>query len=183
MSKIICIAGYKGRSLFPSKFIKWITWSEITHVAPMFPDDDGIVYEAWSNEGVRMTRHLSDKHDAGTEVIVKYLKVTDQQLAIIKHALISQLGKQYDWKGCFRFFPMARLIMSDHPSESEQDKWFCSELTCWALGQAGIKLQDKSPYMTSPADVMVSTALTFLTTHICGVSDYKEVIRRAREVS
>lgn len=180
MNKTICIAGYKGKSFFPSKIIRWVTWSDFSHVALMFPSVDGKVYEAWES-GVRVTASLSDQHEPFTEVIVKYIRVTGDQHDKILDACISQLGKPYDWTGCFRFSPLARLVMKHAPQYEEQAKWFCSCLLGWCLGRGDVRLLDEAPNKMSPDDVMTSPIPQPLATFICGLSNYSELIKQAKE--
>ena len=170
-----------GTSFFPSKIIKWVTWEDYSHVALMFPEETGIVWEAWDKEGIRATKSLSDKHSAGTKVIVKVLRVTPDDYKLILAAAISQKGKPYDWKGCFRFSPMARLFMTSKPDYSEQKQWFCSCYLEWCLLQGNTPLADEAPNKMSPGDVMNSIRPQFVDTFICGTSSYKGLLNKIME--
>jgi hypothetical protein len=168
-------------SFFPSQIIKWITWEEISHVALMFPEERGVVWEAWNEGGVRTTASLSDQHTAGTEVVVKYIDVSQGQYDRILQAVVSQKGKPYDWKGCLRFSPVFRLFMSSVPDYEVQDRWFCSCLLSWCLRQGFIVLQDEAPNKMSPGNVMESPVPKYVDTFFCGVSDYAELLKKVRD--
>ena len=179
MNKKICICGYQGTSFFPSKLIRWITWSKYSHIAIMFPSEGGIAYEAWHPHGVRKVQGLSDQHSKGTVVDVKILHPSPFQYDIILKALESQLGKGYDWKGCLRFLPSIRPLLGSHFSRSELAKWFCSELGMWAVQeQGGMHILDKEASKTSPADMMTTPEAIFFSSYICGVQDYKNFLEK-----
>jgi len=175
----VCVCGYRGRSFFPSKLIKWITWSEYSHVAIMLPDT-GAVFEAWDGVGVRCIDSLSDHHTPKTIVSVMYIDVTPEQYLGLIDALQSQLGKKYDWKGVLRFPPLLRPFISKKISKRESERWFCSELVNWAFWKIGLPLINKPPHATSPADVMVSPLLKFVNCFTCGVSNYDELLEEVR---
>lgn len=182
MDKIICLCGYKGKSFFPSKLIKWITWGDYSHVAIMLPDEAGLVYEAWDSVGVRRVNSLSDRHSDGTVVDVKYIKVSEEAYKDIIWALISQLGKKYDFRGVFRFPPILRLFVKEASSTAEQEKWFCSEYGCWAFSKSKVTIQEKPFNRISPSDAMASPATTYFDSFICGISDYANLLERIRKV-
>ena len=139
MTRTIHIALYRGRSIV-SGCIRWISWGEYSHAAIVLPEEDGIMFESWDGVGVRLEKSISDGHSAGTKVDVFSLMVDDLQYDVIVKALQSQIGKDYDYLGVFRFVPFFRLFLSGKPSKSEQGRWFCSEYICWALNKAGVNL-------------------------------------------
>ena len=161
--KTIYVAFYKGKSFWPSRLIRWITWSDYSHVAVQFPDENGVVYEAWAS-GIRCVASLSAQHQPGTSVDIFTIEVDQTSYDLIIQALQSKLGNPYDWTGVFRFFAIARLFMSKDPTYSELVRWFCSEYVAWAFFQGFVRILNKPFWKQSPADQAASPELTYLKT-------------------
>lgn len=151
------ILAYKGKSFWPSKLIRWFSWSDYSHIA--WQCESGEVLEAWPPK-VRSTKSFNEGHTKGTPVdFYEVVGLTPEQRLIIESFLRCQVGKSYDWQGVFQF-----VIRTGKDSKS---KWFCSELVFKALLKANIKLlKGISPYKVTPAMLVLSPLLKYKCTKI-----------------
>ena len=144
---------YQGKSFFPSKMIRWFTWSKYSHAA--FLCDDGSVYESWHVGGVCHRKNIHEGHTPGTKIDVFYMAVSELQYFTILESLRREVGKKYDFKGI--------LGMLLRKNVDKKASWFCSELVFKAFKDAGIDLlANKKPEQVSPADLSFSPLLTKL---------------------
>ena len=146
------ILAYKGTSFWPSKLIRWMSWSEYSHVAWLMAD--GSVIEAWSPK-VRQVYSPNFGHKPGTVVDMFEIPVLsiDEQ-ANIEAFLVTKLGASYDWKSVFRFLPRIKQ------AKSSESKWFCSEIIFDAMKFAGIKLfREIEGYKITPGMLVTSPLL------------------------
>lgn len=150
------LVAYKGRSFWPSKLIRWMSWSDYSHVAWM--TKAGGIYEAWSPK-VRYCSSVHVGHQKGTEVeIFTIPNLTQEQRDVIENYLCEQVGKPYDWVGVFRFVP--RLSTN----KNQTGRWFCSELVMAALKKANINPLKRIPnYKVTPGMLVTSPIFTFKT--------------------
>lgn len=180
------IALYEGKSFFPSRLIRWITRSKISHAAWLFDDDGaktaiylkrggelgslkyyhpGAVIEAWSPK-VRNTASLSDGHTPGTTVRVfrftRPLSATEETMII--RAAAEKIGEPYDWCNVLLFPPVLRLVLSPLKRAGligQRDGWFCSEMVLEDAHRACRPLLNLQHAEGSPRDVGISRELTF----------------------
>ena len=150
------LVAYKGKSFWPSKIIRFINWSDYSHVAWM--TKQGGIYEAWPPK-VRYCASVHVDHQKGTEVEVFSIPgMTDKQREIVEDYLAKQVGKKYDWPAVLRFIP--RMDMVEHTTV----KWFCSELIMAALKKAGINPLKRIPnYKVTPGMLVTSPIFHFKT--------------------
>lgn len=136
ISPMLQLAAYQGKSLFPSRMIRWQTDSVYSHIAVLFTEkltvrtsgrfvffEPGNVIEAWKG-GVRKTESLSAAHEPGTPVDLFSFKTPlrpAEELAAAQF-LCAQLGRDYDYRAIFRF------LTREPMEKSDKTKWFCSEL-------------------------------------------------------
>ena len=148
---------YKGKSLFPSRLIRWFSWSDYSHVAGYLRDRKGKqIIESWPYGGVQAVDGWLTNHKAGTHIdlFTFMLQPQPDRLAAASKWMEAQLGKKYDWKGVFRFIIRAG-------GELDED-WFCSELWSQFAVLAGEPLSYKPAYKMMPVDVAVSARLLYL---------------------
>lgn len=108
--------------------IRLVTWSRWSHCAVMFGNT---VIEATADDGVCITPISAFlKRYARTAMVD--VEVGDRDGAIYA-ALMSQVGKPYDWSGALSLFFRRR-------SWNDDDAWWCSELIPWAWAEAGIPM-------------------------------------------
>lgn len=143
------IAAYKGISPL-SRSIRFFNDGPYSHVA-WIDDDTGDVYESWTS-GVRKTRSVHHNHTPGTPVDVFAVSSEGHvQRTVIRHFMISQIGKPYDWPGVFRFMTRGKDPDSDNPPH-----WFCSRLVACAYRYAGIPLLWAPDWKMNPTDCTYS---------------------------
>lgn len=148
------IAAYKGTSIWPSRIIRFINWSEYSHVA--WVTQVGTVIEAWPG-GVREVPSISAQHTPGTVVdMFSAPSISVEQDEKIESFLRNQLTKAYDWHSVFHF------ITRRSETATSQEKWFCSELIFKACTQAGVELLSRVPaYKVHPGMLLMSPLLRF----------------------
>lgn len=173
------IAQYRGKSLWPSRIIRWLTRGPYSHTAFLFDEqtatacrqlrregcylgnlefqEAGAVVEAWDN-GVRCVSSLSDQHTPGTEVdifeFVEPLTLAEEKALV--QEIVKELGKPYDWTDVTRF--VTRI-----PGKTDGSKWFCSELVfelCRRIGRLLFAMT--LAWEVSPVMVPRSIALRYL---------------------
>lgn len=127
-------------NMIGSKFIRFMTWSDFSHVGMIMPD--GMVIEARYPEGVVM-RPMSEalKHASEHEIISIPVKNVRATLDFMR----CQLGKKYDTSGLFSF-----VTKRDWQSP---DKWFCSELVASALAAGGTQVGRVEASRVTPQDI------------------------------
>ena len=154
------ILAYKGTSIWPSKMIEWMSWSEYSHIAWLC--NNGRVIEAWPPK-VRVTKNLHDGHTKGTPVDVFSLNITQKERQAVENFLLSKVDLPYDWESVFRFLPRRQ------ESARSKEKWFCSVLVFMALAQVGIHLLYRvEPYQVTPGMIVHSPLLEYEKTFIVG---------------
>lgn len=106
-----------SRSRLPGSYlIRWLTFSQWSHVALLM--DNGDVIEAtWPK--VRKS-NIKEFVRAHPDFVIRYLDGDEDRV-------LSQIGKDYDISGLFMFLNPWRDWTTD-------DKWFCSELIAYATG-------------------------------------------------
>lgn len=158
------ILAYKGTSFFPSRIIRWMSWSEYSHVA--WEMKDGRVIEAYQPV-VRLTPSLHYGHKPGTVVErFEIAGLTPAQRIKLESFLMRQIGKPYDWASVFRFIPRWA------ESQKSRNAWFCSELLLVACNYAGVKLfNGLESYKVMPGVLVLSPLLSKIGTAIVGEKD------------
>ena len=151
------ILAYKGTSLWPSKMIRWFSWSDYSHIAWL--TEQGEVIEAWPPK-VRICKSFDEGHTPGTHVdIYEVVGLTSGDRETIETFLRNQVGKKYDWRGVFHFVT--------RNGNNSRTKWFCSELVFKALLKADIKLlKGIPPYKVTPGMLVLSPLLKYVGTKI-----------------
>lgn len=149
-----------------SSLIRWQTRSQYSHVAIQLAS--GQVIEAWEgniwrllgsyltkhvqHDGVRWHESLAElraAHKPGTPIEAYDVVLPAERDA--EQFLRRQVGKQYDLRSVARF-----LSRRDAPVN---DRWFCSELACYAARLGGRPLLRMNCAHASPRDVAVSPLL------------------------
>lgn len=147
-------AAYKGTS-FPSRGIRLFNDGDYSHVA-WIDDDTGEVYEAWTS-GVRKVQSIHHDHTPGTPVDIFMLPSEGHvQRTAIRHFMISQVGKPYDWPGVMRFVTRGKESDSNDPA-----KWFCSRLVACGYRLAGIPLLWAPDWKINPTDCTYSLRIPY----------------------
>lgn len=151
------IAFYRGKSLI-SRIIRFINWSNYSHVAYLAPD--GTCYEAWRGSvqkwsGVEANASLFTAHTPGTVIDLYDLvtPLTESQTAKIVAWMESQKGKKYD------YWSIVHFITRRPEWTSSQDKWFCSELVAAAFQKVGRPLLNTDAWKIYPGMLAYSTEL------------------------
>lgn len=108
-----------------STFLRFFTWSTISHVDIIVP------------EGLLGAREMGVKirpfnYGHPTRAIIAHVECTDAQAEKVYAFARSQIGKPYNWIGLFGF-----AIRRDFPSKN---RWFCSEIISASFEAAGIHL-------------------------------------------
>lgn len=119
-------------SAFDSKVIEWRTRAWCSHVEaiPSVPEPFQS-FGAMLSGGVRY-RRLSDPVYGGiTQKEIWHLPCTTEQYFAFWAFLQKQTGKPYDWRAILAFG------WGEHDWEAP-DSWFCSELQCAAMKEAGL---------------------------------------------
>jgi len=91
----------------------------------------------------------------GETLVVFAAVVTSVQRALMLSFLENQVGKQYDWEGCFKIFNYTR-------DWTEDSNWFCSELVASAFASATIPLIHKPSGRVTPDHCATSCRLFYL---------------------
>ena len=127
-------------NLIGSKFIRFMTWSQYSHVGVLLPD--GNVVEARYPEGVIMRRlDLAVEHATDYEIV----KIPVKNPKAVYDFMKDHLGKKYDLSGLFAF-----LTKRDWQN---LDKWFCSELVASALKAGGCPVAREDASRVTPDDI------------------------------
>jgi hypothetical protein len=176
----IQVALYEGKSFFPSRLIRWITWGDKSHAAWHYPS--GVIlppkteggnrelcfgHDAWHPNGVRRLKSLDDGHSKGTKVMLYNIEVTQEQLFKLVMFNESQMGKKYNWLGVFEFPPVIRFFLTlfarKYMKQDPMDlpSWFCSCLVLCGSIAMGLPFLVKDPRKTSPEDLESSPALYY----------------------
>jgi len=145
---------YQGRSVWPSRLVRWFSWSDYSHVALYLRDRPGKkIIEAWPAGGVQAVDGWLTNHKGGTRVdlMAFILQPTAPRLAQASAWLDNQIGKRYDWRGVFRFIFRA--------GGEIDDDWFCSELAAEFADYCGEPLAHMPSFKFMPRDVAVSSRL------------------------
>jgi len=151
------IALYKGVSVWPSRCIQFLNWSEYSHAA-FICRKTGECIEAWSPGGVRRTEGFGEQHQKGTRVdFFEVIGITQAQEDAAKAFMLTQLGKPYDWRGVVHFIT--------RPTEEDthyQKEWFCSELVFEAYLRSWVNIFERIPaYKVYPGMLAISPKLRF----------------------
>lgn len=105
--------------------IRTATWSPWSHVDVILPD--GRMIGATLEHGVAFAT-LGERLRKASRAAVVEFPAADPDA--VYAALLSQLGKPYDWTA------IAGMVIRNR-NWQEDDSWFCSELIAWAFSQAG----------------------------------------------
>jgi uncharacterized protein YycO len=153
-TSFVIIGQYYGQS-WMSKFIKWRTWSPISHTAALSRDEK-YVFEAW-RKGVQKTAWQNSHHKPGTKVDLYKVSCSEEEANRFYNYLESQTGRKYDFKAIIGFvlrLPMARL-----------NALFCSEyIFTAALTMPKNLLERVEPYQVSPGHLNLSPLMKFYKT-------------------
>ena len=142
----VTVRGYSGRGA-GSRFIRWFTFGEYSHVSIVFWFRDGTAEEWEALQG-----HELEPHTPRDDYDIEYVAPLSYEQAIDAHLICCQLeGAKYDWKGIFGF-----LKRKDN---QDPEMWFCSELVAYALWKTGYPLSRREPFRESPTSVMESLRL------------------------
>jgi len=153
---MLYIAAYRGKSLFPSQAIEWMTWSKYSHLAisQEMPDSFSII-EAWYPGGVQESHSFGKLHEKNTRVdLFRFiLPLSEEEENAIMAAMRSKLGCPYDWRGVLSFVLRRRM--------QKDGAFFCSELVAWACNQANRPILAGPVWKIAPGDVTKSPELVF----------------------
>lgn len=130
MKKITLI--FSNSNLPLSPIIRWVTWSDFSHVALLL-DEETIIESTLSHGGVKIDSLSNFKKRAKNWLMVE-LDIDISHLdwkELIKIAN-KEVGKPYDLLGI--------AGLSIHRNWQEDDKWWCSEIIPYILLIWGIKL-------------------------------------------
>lgn len=130
MKKITLI--FSNSSLPLSPIIRWVTWSDYSHVALLL--DEETVIESTMSKGGVYTDSLSNFKKRAKNWLMVELEIDISHLDWNKLIEIAnkEVGKPYDTFGV--------IGLSIHRNWQEDDKWWCSELIPYLLLNWGIKL-------------------------------------------
>jgi uncharacterized protein YycO len=133
-----------------SKFIRYMTDSDFSHVDLVLPD--GSLLGARTDGGVKIRKAGYAKF---SKIAIYQADVPDEVGAKIYEFARAQVGKKYDKTGIVNFFIQNR-------NWRETDSWFCSELAAAAFAQAGWHLfnPEVSIGRITPRDITLSFRLT-----------------------
>ena len=140
---------FSGLDSFGSKVVQWSTWSWVGHVDFVLPNGDLLgSLPHLRNGGVQI--HKMKPRDA-------YARVERYQIdapSSVYDAALSQVGKEYDWRGIMSFVSRTRDWQCS-------DKWFCSELVMWAFLENDIELIRDISNRVTPHSLLLSTKLEY----------------------
>ena len=122
-TKIRLIFSNSSQPLSP--LIRWVTWSDWSHVA-ILVDDNLIIESTLSRGGVKIDS-LSNFKDRSKDWAI--FEVDCKSPSRVLAAAMTQVGKPYDWTGI--------LGIGLKRDWQEDDAWFCSEFVFWAFDYAG----------------------------------------------
>lgn len=132
---------------FGSWLIRWLTWSDWSHVDFVLPD--GTLLGARLIGGVKV-RRVNYLGKSAKKARFAILGAPD---SVIERAY-SQIGKPYDWRGILNF--------ALHRNWRETDSWFCDELVAWCCEQQGTPLLNPATPVRrlTPRDLTLSVRLS-----------------------
>ncbi len=143
-----------------SKAIRFITWSEFSHVEFVTPDNKLLGADA--SRGVSITK-LDGRLSASSSVMLSSFECEDT--STLWDFANGQVGKDYDWSALW-----GMLIRRNWENDN---KWFCSELIAAAAKEAGNKLlADKGRHhRITPRDLLLSPLLQYRTNSKSAIKD------------
>lgn len=115
---------YKAEGKIFDRLIRWWTDSPYSHCELVFDGDLLFSADAWSNRVRFKTGYNRESWD---EIA---LELNDAHIDKIMKFCAAQANAKYDWLGIAGFVIPA--------IKDSSDRWFCSELCCAALQQAGM---------------------------------------------
>lgn len=149
ITKSLKVRGYKGVGK-GSKFIKWFTFGDYSHVSMIFEFTTGHIEEIEAIQGSGVIKH--EPKTADEAVFDDFMvPITPIQVREAYDIACSKLGAKYDWAGIWGFVRRKK--------KHSNDKWFCSELVAYVLWQIGYKLSRRKAYKETPSRVMESLRL------------------------
>lgn len=107
-----------------SWLIRFITWSEYSHVDLVL--DDNLLIGAIAGDGVVIGK-INDRLAKSSKAVMMHIPV--KELDVSEAFAIGQLGKQYDWLGV--------IGIGLKRNWQEDDKWSCAELVASILAAGG----------------------------------------------
>ena len=123
-----------------SHLIRWLTWSEWSHVDIVL--HDGYLLGSVIPHGVVVRENE----------LIEYRRYTvDAPNSVIKIAE-QEIGKPYDWKGLFG-------IVFRNRQWGDRNAWICSELVAHCFEKAGFKLINSDTWRITPEDLIKSPLL------------------------
>lgn len=108
-----------------SHIIRWVTWSDWSHVA-ILVDDNLVIESTLSHGGVKVCS-LDEFKSRASEWAIFDIECKNPEGVVA--AALSQVGKPYDWTGI--------LGVGFHRDWQEDDAWWCSEFVLWAFDESG----------------------------------------------
>lgn len=115
--------------------IRALTASKWSHVDMMFAD--GTMIGATSKAGVERTT-LETRQKEVSAMQVCRIVLPDEEKA--QRFAEAQVGKRYDWGGCFG------TVLRN--SWQDEDKWFCSELVAQVCEEGGNRIISANHYVS-----------------------------------
>jgi uncharacterized protein YycO len=146
----IQIAFFRGKSWI-SRFIRWFTRGDYSHVGILF--NDGTIIEAWHHGGVLHSAKVGTRHEPGTVIDIYDFHATADQVRTMYQFLLNQLGLDYDFKG------IAGFLLHSRSCPQDRQAWFCSELALAMAQSAGINLLNEKPFKVDPTRLSWSPLL------------------------
>ena len=137
---------YTNSNLPLSYVIRFLTWSEWSHVGILTPENT-VIDSHIARKGVT-EQSFSDfiSSDIDKYEIKVYDSIPDNVYDIAR----TQIGKPYDWTAVCGI-PFRR-------NWQEDDSWFCSELVAWACKEAGRPLISKPTWRITQQDIYETVA-------------------------
>jgi hypothetical protein len=131
---------FADTDLLGSKLIRFLTWSDFSHVGFIDEETHTAIDSRYGKGGV--TEYLAE------ELYAHYPRLIVLDVDVPRAALDFarlQFGKGYDLTALFG--------MELHRNWQEDDKWFCSELVAWCCAKAGKALINKEAWRVTPQDL------------------------------
>lgn len=142
----VFVRAYKGHGA-GSKFIKWFTFGQYSHVSFEFEFADGTRLERESIQGAGVITH---EPTSGKEFDLFLVPLSSGQVETA-WLIASSINGKYDWGGIWGFVR--------RKNKHSDVKWFCSEFVAYVLYKAGYRLSRREPYRETPSTVAESLRL------------------------
>lgn len=130
---------FSDNHLPASYAIKFLTWSEYSHVGFIL-DDENLLDSTFMAGGVKIRKIEDVKKHSSKFLVREYPRISSDAINWAK----SQLNKPYDLT--------AIIGIPFHRNWQDESKWFCSELVAWACLKAGTPIVNKESWRITPQD-------------------------------